>query len=97
MIKHIVMWKLIESEDKEKNIIKMKSLIEGLLGKIHGIVKLEVATSPISSTEPLDMVLYSEFESFEDLNAYTVHPEHLKVVEFVKSVCATRSVVDYKV
>jgi len=97
MIKHIIMWKLVESEEKEKNLIKMKSLLEGLVGKINVIVKLEVAANPISSPEPFDLVLYSEFKTFEDLNAYAIHPEHLKVVEFVKSVCAGRSAVDYEV
>ncbi|MCP4117479.1 MAG: Dabb family protein [Desulfobacteraceae bacterium] len=97
MIKHIVMWTLVESDDKEDNLKKMKSLLEGLVGKIDEIVKLEVAIHPISSPEPLDIVLYSEFNSYDDLNAYATNPKHLKVVEFIKSVSDTRSAVDYEV
>jgi len=97
MIKHIVMWKIVESDNKEDNLRKIKSLLDGLVGKIDEIVKLEVSIHPITSPDPLDIVLYSEFNSYDDLNAYATHPEHLKVVEFVKSVCDTRSAVDYEV
>lgn len=89
MIKHIVMWKLVESDSKEDHLGKMKSLLEGLVGKIDEIVKLEVSIHPITSPDPLDIVLYTEFNSYDDLNAYATHPEHLKVGEFIKSVCDT--------
>ncbi|MBI9091509.1 MAG: Dabb family protein [Desulfobacterium sp.] len=97
MIKHIVMWNLVASDNKEENLKKMKSLLEGLVGKIPEIVKLEVSIHPISSPEPLDIVLYSEFNCYDDLNAYATHPEHLKVGEFIKSVADSRSAVDYEV
>ncbi|MEA1982327.1 MAG: Dabb family protein, partial [Campylobacterota bacterium] len=35
------------------------------------------------------------FASKEDLNSYAIHPEHLKVVAFIKSVAKESKVVDY--
>jgi len=42
------------------------------------------------------MSLYSKFNTKEDLKAYAIHPEHLKVVEFIKSVALESKVVDYE-
>ena len=96
MIKHIVMWTLVESEDKQENLIRMKLLLDGLVGRIPEIVKLEVVINPVTSPEPLDIVLYSEFKTRDDLSVYARHPEHLEVGKFIKSVCQTRSAIDYQ-
>ena len=45
MIKHIVMWKLkdfAEGAGRQENAEKIKSLLEGLKGKIAEIINLEV-------------------------------------------------------
>ena len=42
-----------------------------------------------------DVVLYTVFDSKEDLQAYQVHPEHQKCVAFISAVVAERRVVDY--
>lgn len=97
MIKHIVMWTLAESEDKQENLIRMKLLLDGLVGRIEQIVTLEVAINPVAAPDPVDIVLYSEFRSQADLDAYACHPEHLEVGRFIQSVCQTRSAVDYKI
>ena len=39
----------------------------------------------------------STFDSKEDLQAYAVHPEHLKVVELIKRVTLESKVVDYTI
>lgn len=101
MIKHIVMWTLKDEaggKPKAENLAKMKALLEELPAKVPGVVELEVAVSGLfESVPPTDIVLYTVFKTKEDLKAYAVHPEHLKVVEFVKSVVAERRVIDYKV
>ncbi|MGB3729565.1 MAG: Dabb family protein [Thermodesulfobacteriota bacterium] len=42
------------------------------------------------------MVLYSEFDDQEGLNAYQNHPEHVKIVDFVGEIRTDRAVVDYE-
>jgi hypothetical protein len=100
MIKHIVMWTLkdsAEGADKAANAKKMKELLEALPGKIPCLRALEVGTDVFAASPACDVVLYSEFATRADLDAYQIHPEHQAVVAFVKLVVSSRSVLDYEV
>lgn len=100
MIKHIVMWRLkdfAKGTDKTGNAEKIKEMLESLRGKIKEIAHIEVGINIIKSDNASDVVLYSEFNGREDLNAYQKHPEHSKIVQFVAEVCTERRVVDYEV
>jgi len=97
VIKHIVMWRLDEATgDKADNALQLKQLLEGLNGRIPGLLKLEVGIDFSREAESSDVVLYSEFESRQALDAYQVHPAHAEVAPFVKSVRAERRVADYE-
>jgi quinol monooxygenase YgiN len=97
MIKHIVMWRLDEQAgDKADNALRLKQSLEGLNGKIPGLLRLEVGIDFSREGESSDVVLYSEFESQQALDAYQKHPAHAEVIPFVKSVRAERRVVDYE-
>jgi len=94
MIVHIVMFTFKE-ENKEKNILKVKELLEGLSDKIDALISIEVGVNFDEAERAMDLSLYSKFASKEDLNAYAIHPEHLKAVEFIKTVVSESKVVDY--
>lgn len=100
MIKHIVMWRLKDfanGVNKEENAKKLKSHLESLKSKIKEIKHIEVGINITISEAASDVVLYSEFDSMDDLEAYQRHPEHMKVVDFVNEIRLERRVVDYKV
>jgi hypothetical protein len=100
MIKHIVLWKLkdfSEGATKQQNALKVKAMLEDMRGKIPGMLKLEVGLNFEASDSACDISLYSEFESREALDAYQVHPEHMKVKNFLPLVRTERRVVDYEV
>ncbi|MGH7885551.1 MAG: Dabb family protein [Thermodesulfobacteriota bacterium] len=100
MIKHIVMWKLIdlyEGLGKQQIEKKLKNDLESLKSKIPQIKAIEAGINFNASEASYDLVLYSEFESKEDLSIYQKHPEHLKVAEFVSGVRTERCVVDYEI
>jgi hypothetical protein len=89
------MWKFRdEVDDGQKG--EMKTRLEALKEKIPCVLQLEAGLDRSGKEAAMDMVLYSEFETMEDLAAYAVHPEHLKVVEFVKPLVCDRAVVDYE-
>ena len=97
MITHIVMWKLKENAEggsKLENMVKLETMLEALPAKIGGILKFEVGIN--FNPDGYDLVLYSVYESIEALDAYQIHPEHLKVRAFVKNITEGRSVVDYE-
>jgi hypothetical protein len=99
VIKHIVLWKLkdfAEGATKHQNALKAKALLEDMRGKIPGMVKLEVGLNFETSDSASDISLYTEFESREALDAYQIHPEHMKVKDFLPHVRNERRVVDYE-
>ena len=100
MIKHIVMWRLKDSADgasKQENAKNLKNYLEALKDKIREVRHIEVGINISGSDAASDVVLYSEFDSMEDLEAYQKHPEHQKIVSFVNEIRSERRVVDYEV
>jgi hypothetical protein len=100
MIKHIVMWTLkdeAEGAGKAANAQKMKDLLSALPPFIPVLRELEVGLDVFAASPACDVILYTAFDTRADLDAYQAHPEHQKVVGFVKQVAASRSVVDYEV
>lgn len=98
MIKHIVMWRLQDhalGNDKATNARLIKEKLEALRGRIPGMLNIEVGIDFSASAQSADVVLYSEFESRQALDAYQSHPEHEALVPFVQAVRSDRLVVDY--
>ncbi len=100
MVKHIIVWTLKpEYDDAEKAAIKqgIKEDLEGLQGKIPGLLNIRVFTEGLASSNA-DLILDSAFESESALNGYTVHPEHVAVATGkVRPFVATRSCFDFEV
>jgi len=94
MIVHIVMFKFKE-ENFDKNIKEVTTKLNALVPLIPELKCLEVGIDFSKSERSFDLSLYSTFSSKEDLKIYAVHPEHLKVVELIKSVTIESKVVDY--
>lgn len=94
MIVHIVMFKFKE-QNREENIIKTKEMLYALVDRIDELAFMEVGLNFDKADRAFDLSLYSKFNSKEDLKAYAGHPQHLEVVEFVKSVTHESKVVDY--
>lgn len=94
MIVHIVMFKF-KDENKNLNIEETKKRLNALVESVPTLISMEVGINFTVADRAFDLSLYSKFETKEDLDAYAIHPEHLKVVEFIKSVTLESKVVDY--
>ncbi|HOT06913.1 MAG: Stress responsive A/B Barrel Domain protein [Methanosaeta sp. PtaB.Bin039] len=94
MLKHIVLFKLKNGLDPHTPCM-MKDALEGLIGKIPEIRKMEVGIDMTASPVSYQVALYTEFDDKESLLSYQRHPEHLKVAEFVIGQSEQRAVVDY--
>ena len=95
VIAHIVMFKFKE-ENKNKNLLRVKALLEELVSKIPTLQSMEVGIDFNQSERAFDLALYSTFNSKEDLKAYAVHPAHLEVVKIIKELTLESKVVDYE-
>ena len=93
MVKHIVLYTLKEGVDKDEAVAIVKEQLEPLVGKIPGLLHMEIR----SAFNGMDYALYSEFESEDDLANYAVHPLHLAAKEHFHHFLATRVAADYEV
>lgn len=97
MVKHIVIWRLPDTPDKEKRMQDIKVNLEALKDKIEYIKEIHVGISFNHTEFGSDVVLESVFESKEALEAYLVHPEHKAFgAEYVRPYVSERRVIDYE-
>jgi len=100
MVKHVILWNLKdEFDDAKKDEIKsgIKEGLEGLKGKIPGLVDIKVMTDCLPSGNA-DVMLDSTFESVEALKGYAVHPEHVKVADGnVRPFTKSRACMDFEI
>ena len=99
MVKHIILWTLKDNyTEEEKREIKnnIKKGLEGLMGKIPGLIDIKVNIEPLASSNA-DLMLDSSFENEEALKGYAVHPDHVAVADgMVRPYTATRSCLDFE-
>ena len=99
MIKHIVMWNVRGDtpEEKAHGAAQIERSFADLRGEIPGLLHLEIGVDVSRIDYACDVVLYSEFESQAALDAYAVHPEHLRVKAELGDMRIARHQVDYTV
>ena len=93
MVKHIVVYKLKEGTDKEAAVKIIASVLEPLVGKIPGLLHLEIR----QCFQGMDYALYSEFESVQALADYAVNPLHIAAKDHFHHFIDTRVAADYEV
>lgn len=98
MINHIVLFKLKDYPEAERPLIiaEMKSLLEGLNGKIEELKYIEVGVNYELNSKSYDLALISHFNSVEDLDKYRIHAEHKKVLARFSELSLERAAVDFE-
>ena len=100
MVKHIILWTLKDQySTEEKAEIKkgIKENLEGLVGRVPGLLAVTVRTEYLPSST-VEVMLDSTLESEEALKSYRVHPAHVAVANtFVRPFTATRACIDYEI
>jgi hypothetical protein len=85
-----------KEENKKANIIQARQMLENLMGAVPSLRSIDVGVNFAKEDRAMDLSIITSFESKESLDAYAVHPEHLKVVDFIKTVVEYSKVVDYE-
>jgi len=91
MVKHIVLYTFKEGVNKDDAVKLIASVLEPLVGKIPGLMHMEIR----KAFNGMDYALYSEFESREALKNYDVHPLHLEAKEHFFHLLDSRVCADY--
>lgn len=99
MIRHVVIFGFAKEADGKsglENAVKAKNMLLALTEKIDFIRRMEVGINDGEADQSNDtLCLTCDFDTIEDLEAYAVHPEHLKVGAFIGKVRISRACVDY--
>ena len=101
MVKHIILWTLNpELSEEEKQTVKkgIKAGLEGLVGKVPGLIDVKVNISGRLASSNADMMLDSTLESEEALQGYAKHPEHVAVANGkVRPYTVQRACLDFEI
>ena len=97
MVKHIILWQLKDDlADKPGVKAGIKAGLEGLKGRIPGLIDIRVQTAGLASSNA-DVMLDSTFADEASLKGYAVHPEHVKVADAkVRPFTRTRLCLDFE-
>ncbi len=100
MVKHVILWKLddnLSDAQKEQVKINAKRELEGLVGKVSGLLSMKIEIGALESSNA-DMMLDSTLESVDALNVYRDHPEHVRVAnDFVRPYTVQRLCLDFNI
>jgi hypothetical protein len=94
MINHVVLLKF-KPETTEEAIQELEKILDQLPNKIHDIKMYEFGRDILRSPRSYDFGLVSLFVNQMGLERYLKHPEHLPVVEKIKTMCENVITVDF--
>jgi stress responsive alpha/beta barrel protein len=94
MLTHIVVWKYrpdVEQFEREEHV-KLLGKLKALISEVRS---LEVGFDTLFLPRSYDTGLVAVFDDRAALDAYTVHPEHVKVAEYGRSISEHVASVDF--
>lgn len=94
MIRHIVLWRLKSPSDADFENIR--TALEAQLGRIPGLLRVEVGRSFNSGRRAVDLALTCDFEDRAALDAYHRHPAHMETRAIVDPLIAEHWISDYQ-
>ncbi len=96
MVKHVIIWKLKEDVENVETIKRnIKENLEWLVGKIDGLLKMNIFIDRLSSSSG-DIMMDSVFSSEEALKNYSENEKHVFVANtFVRPFTKIRLSYDF--
>ena len=96
MVKHVIIWALKDDiADKKELMKKIKVELEGLVGKIEGLVEMKIIIEGLPSCKG-DFMLDSTFTDEAALKYYSSHPDHVAIADgLVRPNVSARLAYDY--
>lgn len=95
MLTHIVIWKY-RSDASEEARRQHVGMLRRLGSLVPGVESLEVGFDTLHLARSYDTGLVAVFADRAALDAYTVHPEHVTVVEFGRAITEHVASVDFE-
>ena len=98
MVKHMIIWKFKDDlENKEQRAQEIKVALEGLVGKMDGLLEMKILTEKFPSSSG-DLMMDSTFKDVDSLQNYQKSPLHQEVANgLVRPSMQARLSFDYEV
>ena len=99
MIRHIVSWKLKATDPAAQATAssEIAEALEGLIPVVPEIIALAVSRDVSLNERNHHLVVVADFASLEDLEAYLVHPAHIRAAGVIGARVSARACVDVEV
>ncbi|MFN2646579.1 MAG: Dabb family protein [Burkholderiales bacterium] len=94
MVRHIVLWRLKSPPSADFALIRQA--LERQLGRVPGLLRLEVGRAFNEGRRAVDFSLVCDFETREALGAYHRHGAHLETRAIVDPLVAEHWIADYE-
>lgn len=95
MLTHIVVWKYLSDVEPELRAEHVR-LLRSLASVIEEVESLAVGSDVLRLPRSFDTGLVAQFRDRAALDAYTVHPEHVKVAALGKTISEQVASVDFE-
>jgi hypothetical protein len=95
MLTHIVIWKYRPNVDAEVRLEHVR-MLRNLASVIKEIKSLAVGFDVVKLPRSFDTGLVAVFSDRAALDAYTIHPEHIKVAAFGTTISEQVASVDFE-
>ncbi|MBR4139325.1 MAG: Dabb family protein [Lachnospiraceae bacterium] len=100
MVKHVILWQLKDEltvDEKKKIKAEMVVALEGLVGKVPGLLEVKVQTEGLASSNA-EVMLDTTLTDEEALKGYAVHPDHVEAANtYVRPFTKTRLCLDFEI
>jgi hypothetical protein len=100
VIRHIVIWRLKKEAKrfgKIENLERIQRNFEAMRTAMPGLLRLELGVNQAQAADAADLLLFSEFESWEALRGYETHPLHDELRALIGPLRSERRVLDHEV
>jgi transcriptional regulator CtsR len=89
------MMKFSDRETAPELSKQVKQMLEDLLPAIDELKRMEVGLNINTKPSAFDLVLTADFDNEDGLNVYRAHPDHVRILDFMKNTVEKTAVVDY--
>jgi hypothetical protein len=101
MIRHIVLFQLASTDAAERRaqIDAARAALVRLVGIVPGLRRLDVHANALDDARNADFVIDADFDDLAAVEAYAVHPEHVKAADYIATIRkdGSRAAIDFQV
>jgi hypothetical protein len=99
VVRHLVLWRLKDharSNGRLRDAELIERQLDSMRAGIPGLLRVEIVLNESASPDASDLLLFSEFASWEALRGYEEHPLHAEFRRLIGPLRTERRVVDWE-